>query len=230
MTRVGTGRISIYAAFAGLLLCSACRGPLASPPTTPTSAESAPIITQVTPPFGLATGGTGIRIDGMWFKEGATLSIGGVPAVQMHVASNRVSATVAPHPLGRVDVVITNPDGRSARLAGGFTYVAMLPDDVPIRSGQTIASTLAGRTRECTFNDIPCRFFYVDAPATEMLELEVAPIPNDQVMGVFPSSAGTPREYPRRLTVAGGQRVAVMGSQVDFTLTARPQPGAGQAP
>ena len=212
-----------------VLLCSACRGPLAPPPTTPTSVESAPIITQVVPPFGLASGGTGIRIDGMWFKEGATLTIGGVRAVQASVTYTTAFAIVPPHPLGSVDVVITNIDGRSARLAGGFTYVAMLPDDVPIRSGQTITSTLAGTTRECTFGDIPCRYFYVDATTTEMVELEVTPIADNQVIGVFPSSAGTPREYPRRLTVAGGQRVAVMGAQVDFTLTARLLTSAAQA-
>ena len=37
-------------------------------------------------------------------------------------SSTAITASAGPHAAGAVDVIVTNPDGASARLASGFTY------------------------------------------------------------------------------------------------------------
>jgi hypothetical protein len=48
--------------------------------------------------------------------------------------SNNLTATTGPRDPGPADIVLTNPDGRSATLALGFTYVAPA-DPSPATSG-----------------------------------------------------------------------------------------------
>ena len=48
--------------------------------------------------------------------------------------SNNLKATTGPRDPGPADIVLTNPDGRSATLALGFTYVTS-PDSSPATSG-----------------------------------------------------------------------------------------------
>jgi len=89
------------------------------------SGLSVSTIGSIAPNSGSAAGGTSIVISGTGFTEGATVRIGGVPATSVQVvSSSRISAVTANHLSGSVDVVVTNADGRSATLLGGFTYVS----------------------------------------------------------------------------------------------------------
>jgi hypothetical protein len=58
---------------------------------------------------------------------GASVTFGGVPATSVAVLDSngiRIRAVTPSHGAGTVDVVVTNPDGRSATLPGGFAFVA----------------------------------------------------------------------------------------------------------
>lgn len=107
------------------------------PPTEPPSSP-APTIDAITPSSGPATGGTRVTISGSAFANGATVSLGGVPAPAAVVTSEMVVvATTPPHAEGPVDVIVTNPDGWIATLGGGYTYTG---DQPPVGATITITS------------------------------------------------------------------------------------------
>ncbi len=82
-----------------------------------------PTLTSVSPPAGPVSGGTVVTLTGTGFLPGATVTVGGAPATSVTVlTSTRITATTPPHAAGSVAVVVTNGDGNSATLAGGFTF------------------------------------------------------------------------------------------------------------
>ena len=87
---------------------------------------TAPSISAISPNSGPVTGGTSVVISGQGFVAGTTVKFGGVPAASTQVSSgNTVTAVTASHSAGTVDVVVTNPDGRSASIAAGYVYAAL---------------------------------------------------------------------------------------------------------
>jgi hypothetical protein len=104
----------------------------APPPPTPPPAAVPPAITSVTPTSATTAGGTSVTLTGSGFAAGASVSFGGAAASNVVVASDTsVTATTPPHAAGGVDVSVTNPDGLSGRLSGGFTYTAPPPAPTP---------------------------------------------------------------------------------------------------
>ena len=89
-----------------------------------------PTLTRVEPDKDLVTGGATIRIIGEDFQDGATVTIGGTAASNViFVSPTELTVEVPAGTEGNVDVVVTNPDGKSDTLAGGFTY-ELSPYDV----------------------------------------------------------------------------------------------------
>ena len=85
-----------------------------------------PTIASVTPNTGPTNGGTAVTILGSGFQPGATVRFGGLAAVSVNfVSATNLLAVTPPSVAGAVSVVITNADGQSASLAGGFTYQAL---------------------------------------------------------------------------------------------------------
>lgn len=86
---------------------------------------AAPTVTAVSPNTGPAAGGTSITITGTGFVTGATVSIGGVAATSVVVASaTSITAITPQRPAGAVPVVVTNTDGQSGSLLAAFTASA----------------------------------------------------------------------------------------------------------
>ncbi len=57
------------------------------------------------------------------FISGATVTFGGTAATNVTVVSaTSITATTPVHTAGLADVVVRNPDGQSATLAGGFSF------------------------------------------------------------------------------------------------------------
>ncbi|HYN43323.1 MAG TPA: IPT/TIG domain-containing protein, partial [Thermoanaerobaculia bacterium] len=84
-----------------------------------------PTITAVSPSSGPAAGGTPVTITGSGFVTGATVSIGGVAATPVNVASaTSITAVTGAHAEGLVDVAVTNPGGTAGTLPAGYTYIA----------------------------------------------------------------------------------------------------------
>lgn len=78
-------------------------------------------LTGVSPHDGPITGGPA-TLTGRNFVTGATVSFGGETAVVTSVSAARIGVITPAHDLGRVNVVVTNPDGQSSTLTDGFTY------------------------------------------------------------------------------------------------------------
>lgn len=83
-------------------------------------------LNQVSPIAGAVAGGISITLTGSGFQPGAAVYFGSSPATQVTVESDAVIRAVVPAAsgTGSVSVSVINPDGSSATLPGGFTYVA----------------------------------------------------------------------------------------------------------
>jgi hypothetical protein len=100
--------------------------------TTAGTPAPAPTVTSISPNSGPTAGGTSVTITGTGFFSGATVSIGGSPAMNVAVInSSSLTATTTAHAAGASDVVVRNADGQSGTLAQGFTYVAPPPPPPP---------------------------------------------------------------------------------------------------
>ena len=79
----------------------------------------------VDPAAGPIAGGTTVLISGAYFLDGASVTFGGMPAASVVVMNTEtIMATTPSHDPGLVDIVVRNPDGTQAVLAGGFRYEA----------------------------------------------------------------------------------------------------------
>ena len=90
----------------------------------------APTLTRVEPDTDVVTGGATITIIGENFQAGATVTIGGNAASDvLFVSPTELAVEVPAGTAGSADIIVTNPDGKSDTLAGGFTY-ELSPYDV----------------------------------------------------------------------------------------------------
>jgi len=81
-------------------------------------------ITSVQP--ATAPSGAEVRLYGSGFKQGATVTIGERPATVSAIFDSQIVVVTPPdHPLVNVHVVVTNPDGQTAKLTGGFTFIPL---------------------------------------------------------------------------------------------------------
>jgi uncharacterized membrane protein len=89
-----------------------------------TYTNPAPTISSISPNSGPDTGGTAVTITGANFATGAVVALGGVTCASPFVSSaTQIRCTsAASTTAGAVSVVVTNSDGKSGTLSGGFTY------------------------------------------------------------------------------------------------------------
>ena len=92
-------------------------------PTAPSETPSDITVTAISPTSGSTLGGTALTITGSNFTAPATVTIGGVAATNVQVQSpTSIMAVAGSHAPGAADVVVVAA-GKSATLAGAFTYV-----------------------------------------------------------------------------------------------------------
>ncbi|MEN3332501.1 MAG: hypothetical protein V7641_1866 [Blastocatellia bacterium] len=91
------------------------------------------------PDSGTAAGGMTVNLNGAGFLSGATVKFGDAAPVTANVVNNHALTAVTPsHTAGRVDVTVNNPDGASATLSGGYTF---LPPNHPPQVSPTASAT-----------------------------------------------------------------------------------------
>jgi hypothetical protein len=100
-------------------------------------------VTGVSPNNGASVGAQRVTINGTGFKDGATVTMNGVVTNTLFVHATAIAVTTAAHAEGAVDVVVTNPDGQSASLTGGYTYV-FVPPPVLLSISPAVGSTEGG--------------------------------------------------------------------------------------
>jgi hypothetical protein len=78
---------------------------------------------SISPSSGTVNGGTVVTVGGVGFIAGATVTFGdSAPTRATVVNTFLLSVTTPAHAEGRVDVVVTNPDGQSDSMTGGYSY------------------------------------------------------------------------------------------------------------
>jgi hypothetical protein len=187
-------------------------------------------VTQgIVPVAGKPAEQTGVRIWGKGFQSGATVTFDGSLAPATLEGSWLV--TTAPrHPVGAIDIVVINPDGRTSRLEKAFVYVEDLQanGDITIRAGNSVTATLGrddGVVGGCTDEGLPCRRLFIRAPADDTIELDLVALGRQENVGLFDDERqvyawSAPTHFPKQLTVKGGQQVWVMGEWALFRVTA----------
>ncbi len=100
----------------------------ASAAYTYTAANPAPTIKTIKPTSAPTTGGKRVTITGTGFASGLQVLFGGVAGTSVVLKGSTSLTVMAPaHAAGTVDIVVRNPDGRSATAAGAFRYTARKP-------------------------------------------------------------------------------------------------------
>jgi hypothetical protein len=104
--------------------CSPSPGSPLAP--SPGGTAARPTVTAVIPAFGSAAGGSIVKIVGTGFMPGMTVMFDDVRVtapVQHPTSSSTTFYAEAPaHAVGTVDLIVTNPDGQSQRVAAAYTY------------------------------------------------------------------------------------------------------------
>ena len=102
-----------------------------------------PTLSSVAPSTGPVGGGTSITIAGSGFLNGVTVTIGGNAAGSVvRVDPNTITCVTPAGGAGATNLTVTNPDGKSATLPGGFTYVGPpAPTAIAPAGGPTVGGT-----------------------------------------------------------------------------------------
>lgn len=80
-----------------------------------------PKITSITPATGPAEGGQAITIVGSGFAAGAKVTVGAEATAVVVVSPTQITAET-PAGSGKVDVIVTNPDGLAAKKVSAYTF------------------------------------------------------------------------------------------------------------
>ncbi|MDP1828904.1 MAG: IPT/TIG domain-containing protein [Archangium sp.] len=107
-----------------------------------------PSIASITPARGPSQGGTRITLTGVDFQPGATLRIGGSPAMAVTMSGPTTLTGYTPSgPPGPADLEVTNPDGQRTVLPNGFSWdAAPAITTVSPESGSTAGGTVVTLT------------------------------------------------------------------------------------
>jgi hypothetical protein len=113
------GRVGTLLLTVSLVACSDGKGSPVAP-----SAPSL-LVTSISPTLGDISGGTDVVLRGVGFTAGTTVAFGGTPATDVRVLSGTLLRAIAPsHAAGLVDVLVENPDGRTAKPSMLYRYVS----------------------------------------------------------------------------------------------------------
>jgi IPT/TIG domain-containing protein len=118
MSLLCSGRVGVLLFAASLAACGSSNHLPAAP------AEPTLIVKEIFPTWGLVSGGTEVTLGGDGFQEATTITFGGTPATRVRVVSRRLIYVIAPaHAPGEVDVVVSNPGGRSTSPPLRYRYL-----------------------------------------------------------------------------------------------------------
>ncbi len=84
---------------------------------------AAPSVASVAPASGPAAGGTSVTLTGAGFDYTTNVQIGGATTDVTFLSATTMVARTKAHAAGAVDVIVTNGDGQSGSLEGGFTFL-----------------------------------------------------------------------------------------------------------
>lgn len=158
-----------------------------------------PQIDSIDPARGWLNGGKLLVVTGEDLHEKVCATIGGQPAPLRHKSRTTVEIEVPPAEApGAVDVVLTNPDGRTAAVAGGFTYEPLpappkIIDAIP-RTGLTIGGATIRVTGDNFTDDVRVKIGEVTCLrkviSSKLIDVELPPRQAPGAVAVEVSLAG----------------------------------------
>ena len=211
-----------------------------------TYVEPPPTLTSVEPDNDTIAGGTSVQIIGENFQDGAAVTIGGnVASNVVFVSSTELTVEAPAGTAGSADVVVTNPNGESATLAGVFTYIeppppiltSIDPDNDMVAGGATVkiigenfqagvTVTIGGNEASSVVFVLPTELT-VEAPAGTVGSVDVVVTNPDgksaTLAGVFtyiePPPPTLTRVEPDTDVVTGGAKVQIIGENFQDGVT-----------
>jgi hypothetical protein len=103
---------------------------------------TSPTVASVEAASGSVRGGEAVVLTGSGFLPGVVVTFGGVPGTDVALLdsiSTRLSVVAPAHAAGIVDVVVTNSDGRSATVPGGYVFEPIVSVPPRARATRTVA-------------------------------------------------------------------------------------------
>jgi hypothetical protein len=191
-----------------------------------------PSLTSITPPYGLPAGGYTVVLNGQYFRAGAAVLFGTVPATSVVFNSNTTLTVGVPaQAAGLVNVTVTDTDGLTTTLNNGFNYTPVDVTQVspvigPIAGGNTVTITGIGFTSGSTVSFGTTAATSVTFVSSTTLTAVAPAHSTGQVSVTVVSSSGTgilPQGYsfsggpiissvaPSSGPLAGGSTVTVKG-------------------
>lgn len=182
-----------------------------------TPQSTTPEVTGISPSSGIANGGTIVTITGSGFVSGATVSSGGVNAtgVTFGSATSLTATTPAAGSTGARNVVVTNPDGQTGTLAGGYTYTpAICAGDCYLEGvSPNFAQDLAIGTERRGPGGVPMSLQYANGSSGFKIWKE------KNGNRILNASGYTSRSWQRKLIRAGTEFVIPTSSDSFFTTS-----------
>jgi hypothetical protein len=198
-----------------------------APGPVPSTVSTELRVLSVSPVAGRSAEQTFIRIHGAGFEPGAIVAVDGVAVSGTVVSPDIIQAMAPAHSPGAIDVIVTNPNGRSSHLERAFTYVTELapPGGIAIGPDVSVTGVLGDEDGICTGESVACRAVRVQGPPDAVIEVELISLDGRNRIGVYTDVDANaflaPTDFPRRSTVTAGHRLWVMGEFALFRLTAR---------
>jgi hypothetical protein len=170
--------------------------------TATRAALETPVISTVSPRFGLEAGGETIQISGSGILPGATVSIGATPATVTNVAPDGTAVTVIAPPgqAGTAAVTVTNPGGLATTRFGAYRYLVLPvltrlePDEVVTDSQSRVKVIGQGifPGTQVLFAGLPGRNPLVEPNGTLTIEAPPGVVGTVDVTIVTPGPQGSP--------------------------------------
>ncbi|OME91632.1 MULTISPECIES: IPT/TIG domain-containing protein [Paenibacillus] len=177
---------------------------------------SEPHITAVTPKQGSIKGGYIAYIDGENFSGGATVTLGGINASVTYINSGQLKIVVPATALtGVVDVTVTNKDGGTETLAGGFEYLPILPEITSISPAS--ASRAGGATIYVNGNN----FDISAAVSINGVNATTAYVNSTSLRVTVPASS-TVGQVPLVVSLSSGQSATFAFTYTELPVAAAP--------
>lgn len=89
-------------------------------------AALAPVVSGIAPGLGSLVGGLAAVVTGSNFQLGASVSIGGAPAIAVVTDAQHIAVVTPALSLGIKDVTVQNPDGQTSGLSGVGIFTVTL--------------------------------------------------------------------------------------------------------
>lgn len=104
---------------------ASCANPAPQPSGQPPPVPP-PLATGLSPSIGTTNRGTVVRVAGSGFQAQATVTLGGIvvdpKAVYVFLDGTTIQLSPPAHAAGTVDVIVTNPDGKTTTLVSAYVY------------------------------------------------------------------------------------------------------------